>query len=188
MAALPLFLQPTWAAGPSSTSASASTSTPIPTLGASFVQGDTCKGVPPNPNFNATGSLKVKEFSADGSGSKDWTWHTGLQANATGGTPTQYFWVDTAGDEDLNKGELPYKLCLNFYYTLSDEVYAKAVDDNGNCEAMIGKECLDALWDKVRGGNCFDITSNLSDVPDACTALSKGIVAQQAMRKTLLPQ
>lgn len=172
MAALPLFLQPTFAADN------------IPVEGTSFIMGGTCDGLK-NTNFNATGSFKHQEF-LPGTSLNEWTWHTGLRANTTGGTPRQYFWVDTAGSYDLNSAKLPWdNLCLDFYTRLPEEIYANAAKDNGSCETMIGKECLDALRSEARGGTCSDISRSLS-LPDECKALFKGTgSSSQGIGKTI---
>lgn len=78
---------------------------------------------------------------------------------------------------------------MGSYNLNSDELLVKSVDDNGNCETMIGKKCLDALSNKVYGAwDCGSVKEKLKYIPDECPMLAIGKNSVQNIRKAFLLQ
>lgn len=90
-------------------------------------------------------------------------------------TVSQLFWVDTGMDSvNLNAPDIQFRTCSRLYTRLADSVYNRTISDNGNCEDVIGKSCLDALRSKVSQRNsdeisCWDLFN--FRMPEECQVL-----------------
>lgn len=85
---------------------------------------------------------------------------------------------------NLNAPNVPYRTCLKVYTQLDDSVYKKALNDNGNCEDIIGKNCLDALRAEISAPNDDESAcTNAFDffVPDECQALKTSAAVGMGM-------
>lgn len=70
------------------------------------------------------------------------------------GTVKQVFWLDTANSFDLVRGDVPYKTGITLFLVLPRKAYDQAPKDNGDCKAMMGSECLEALIEQIHTGPC----------------------------------
>jgi hypothetical protein len=128
---------------------------------------DSCKGIN-DTNLSASGS--VSQPGLRSSQNHNWTWHTGLSA---GDEPTQYFWVDTTGSDDLNSPHLPFNACISLVSGFNSIPYSDWLKDDGNCETALGKDCIDAIrssaWSSS-GSSCKSLL-NIPPPPE-CSKLS----------------
>jgi hypothetical protein len=108
--------------------------------------GDDCDGKSIGDRFNATGSAESIGF-LKASQNDTWTWHIGLAPDPYYGYK-QYYWLDTTDSLDLNsENTVLYNICTSLYYGMADLNYDNALKDDGNCEIVIGRDCLNELED-----------------------------------------
>ncbi|KAF2258457.1 hypothetical protein CC78DRAFT_549120 [Lojkania enalia] len=125
-----------------------------------------CEGVQ-SANFNLTGSFPNSMIVGG-----DWTYHTGLSGNARGNA-TQEFWIDSEKKDNLNAANFSSDGCLQIYYDLPIELYAKT-GPGKTCNDILGKECMDALRAAVGDGTDTYQTCNdpfRYEIPEQCAPL-----------------